>query len=179
MAARYRVPIVIAGFEALDLLRAILLCVRQINAGTCTVENEYSRAVQGSGNRKAQQLMQKLFVMRERFEWRGLGELPNSALAIAPEFAHLDAEQIFAATLSAHAKNRKQEDNKACACPSVLTGQTRPDQCTLFNNPCTPENPLGSCMVSSEGACAAYFNYQAVPLQIRPASSAAPELTEH
>lgn len=154
LAERYRVPIVISGFEPLDILHSILLLVKQINARKHQVENQYTRAVHPQGNRVAQQLIQQFLELRDSFEWRGLGDIPNSALSIRPEYQAFDAEVVFTIPES------KGVDNKACECPAVLRGQKKPTECKLFNKPCTPENPLGSCMVSSEGACAAYFRYQ-------------------
>jgi hydrogenase expression/formation protein HypD len=154
LAERYQLPIVISGFEPLDILHAILLLVRQINARTCQVENQYTRAVQEGGNHIAQSLIQKYMMLRAEFDWRGLGSMPNSALQIRPEYHAFDAEVHF------KIPECKNSENKACECPSVLKGQKKPTECKLFNNPCTPENPLGSCMVSSEGACAAYYRYQ-------------------
>jgi hydrogenase expression/formation protein HypD len=154
LAERYHVPIVISGFEPLDILHSILMLVKQINQSRYDVENQYTRAVSAKGNVKAQTLMQKYFELRDTFEWRGLGIMPESAIKIRPEFQDYDAEVQFTLSVS------KGSDNKACECPAVLRGQKKPTECKLFNNPCTPENPLGSCMVSSEGACAAYFQYQ-------------------
>ncbi len=153
VAADHRHPLVIAGFEPLDVLQAILLLIRQINAGEARVENEYTRAVTPEGNRKAQQLMAEVFMLRPRFEWRGLGELPDSALAIRPEFAEWDAERRF--TMPAI----QAADHKACACAEVLRGIKRPQDCKVFGTACTPDHPLGSCMVSAEGACAAHYHY--------------------
>lgn len=150
---QYKKPVVIAGFEPLDVLQAILLLVRQLNEGRADIENEFTRAVTWDGNLKARQLTDEVFMLREHFEWRGLGSLPLSALALRPELAHLDAEQRFIFTRG------QSKENKACECPSVLRGLKKPHQCKLFGNPCNPENPLGSCMVSSEGACAAYYSY--------------------
>jgi hydrogenase expression/formation protein HypD len=150
---QYKKPVVIAGFEPLDVLQAILLLVRQLNAGRAEVENEFTRAVTPQGNLKARQLMDEVFTLRDSFEWRGLGSLPRSALRVRPELAHLDAEERF--TFSAG----QSRENKACECPAVLRGLKRPSECKLFGDPCRPENPLGSCMVSSEGACAAYYSY--------------------
>ena len=153
VAAEYRRPLVIAGFEPLDVLQSILMLVRQINAGEARVENEYTRAVGVDGNRKAQQWMDEVFEVRSNFEWRGLGELPNSALAIRPAFADWDAERRFAVpTIQA-------SDHKACACGEVLRGVKRPEECKVFASACTPDHPLGSCMVSAEGACAAHYHY--------------------
>lgn len=154
LAERYQVPIVISGFEPLDILHSILMLVNQINQSRHQVENQYTRAVSSSGNQKAQNLIQQYFELREIFEWRGLGEMPKSAIKIRPEFQDYDAEAHFTFSES------KNIDNKACECPAVLRGQKKPNECKLFNNPCTPDNPLGSCMVSSEGACAAYFSYK-------------------
>jgi len=154
LAKNFQVPIVISGFEPLDILQSILMLIKQINQQSFQVENQYTRAVSAEGNAKAQALMAEYFELRERFEWRGLGEMPFSAIKIKAKFKHLDAEQCF------HLSKTTSCDNKACECPAVLTGQKKPTDCKLFNNPCTPENPLGSCMVSSEGACAAYYTYQ-------------------
>jgi len=160
LAENYQVPITISGFEPLDIIQSILMLVRQINAGTHQVENQYVRAVNTNGNAKAQSLMAQYFDLRDIFEWRGLGEMPASAIKIKEEFKRWDAEQHFDLSKSeAHSKAHSR-DNKACECPAVLTGQKKPTECKLFNNPCTPENPLGSCMVSSEGACSAYFTYK-------------------
>ncbi len=144
---------VIAGFEPLDVLQAISMLIRQINAGKAEVENEYTRAVGVEGNRKAQRLMEEVFTLRPGFEWRGLGWLPNSALAIRPEFAEWDGEYRFDIPAIQTA------DHKACACGEVLRGVKRPQDCTVFGTACTPDHPLGSCMVSAEGACAAYYHY--------------------
>ena len=153
VAAEYRRPLVIAGFEPLDVLQSILMLVRQINAGEARVENEYTRAVGAEGNRKAQQWMDEVFEVRSNFEWRGLGELPNSALAIRPAFADWDAERRFAVPAI------QASDHKACACGEVLRGLKRPEECKVFASACTPDHPLGSCMVSAEGACAAHYHY--------------------
>jgi hydrogenase expression/formation protein HypD len=146
-------PVVIAGFEPLDVMQSALMLIRQINAGRCEVENQYTRAVTPEGNRKAQQLMAETFALRDRFEWRGLGELPHSALGIADAFAELDAERRFPVAPG------ESRDVKGCECPSILRGVKTPTECKLFGTVCTPENPMGSCMVSSEGACAAYWTY--------------------
>jgi hydrogenase expression/formation protein HypD len=153
VAAEYHRPLVIAGFEPLDVLQAILLLIRQINAGEARIENEYTRAVSPEGNRKAQSIVAEVFTLRPSFEWRGLGELPNSALAIRPEYAEWDAERRFTVPTVVAA------DHKACACAEVLRGVKRPEQCKVFATACTPDHPLGSCMVSAEGACAAHYHY--------------------
>jgi hydrogenase expression/formation protein HypD len=149
----FRKPLVIAGFEPLDVMQAALMLVRQLNGRRCEVENQYTRAVTPQGNSKAQALMAEVFSLRDSFEWRGLGHLPDSALKIAPAYADLDAELRFPVSLG------EGKDVKGCECPSVLRGIKNPVDCKLFGTVCTPENPMGSCMVSSEGACAAYWSY--------------------
>ncbi|KAA5606270.1 hydrogenase formation protein HypD [Roseospira marina] len=148
-AARFGVPVVIAGFEPLDVLRAIVMLMAQINAGRATVETEYTRAVTATGNRTAQALMEQVFTVRESFEWRGLGALPASALRIRDAYAAWDAEARFSMP------PRTGREHPACACGSVLRGALAPHDCRLFGRACTPERPQGACMVSSEGACAA------------------------
>ena len=162
LAEDYQVPITIAGFEPLDILQSILMLVRQINSESCVVENQYQRAVNYEGNLKAQSLIRQYLSIRPSFEWRGLGEMPDSALRIRNEFKDFDAEYRYASLLTSNTPSQQAAENKACECPAVLTGQKKPSDCKLFNKPCTPENPLGSCMVSSEGACAAYYRYQPI-----------------
>ena len=152
-ARQYQKPIVIAGFEPLDVMQSALMLVVQLNQGRHQVENEYTRAVSREGNTKAQALMQQVFELRPTFEWRGLGLLDNSALRIRAEFADHDAEKRFDLP-GIHAS-----DVRGCECPSILRGLKRPTDCRLFGSVCTPDNPMGSCMVSSEGACAAYWSY--------------------
>jgi len=152
-ARRYRKPVVIAGFEPLDVIQAILMLVRQVNDGRAEVENEFVRAVGRNGNSAAQTLMDEIFELRESFEWRGLGEVPFSALRIRAEYAAFDAEKRF------DLHYRAVADNKACECGPILRGQKKPTDCRLFGSVCTPENPMGSCMVSNEGACAAHYAY--------------------
>lgn len=152
-AMQYNKPIVIAGFEPLDVMQSALMAIRLINQGRNIVENEYTRAVTREGNTKAQALMNDVFEVRDSFEWRGLGLIPYSALQIRTEFSEFDAEKRFPV------KAQGMTDIKACECPAVLRGQKKPLDCKLFGTVCTPENPMGSCMVSSEGACAAYFSY--------------------
>ena len=151
--AQHGKPVVIAGFEPLDVLQAVLMLVRQINDGRAQVENEYSRAVTPAGNAKAQAAMADVFEMRETFEWRGLGLLPASALRIRERYAAFDAERRFGVTPVAVA------DHKACECGAILRGAKKPQECKVFGTVCTPDNPIGACMVSSEGACAAYYSY--------------------
>jgi hydrogenase expression/formation protein HypD len=145
--------VVIAGFEPLDVMQAILMLVRQINDGRAEVENEFTRAVTREGNLKAQALVAEIFELRDSFEWRGLGSVPHSALQLRPEYAAFDAEQKFGVAYIA------VPDNKACECAAILRGEKQPQQCKIFGTVCTPQNPVGSCMVSSEGACAAHYSY--------------------
>jgi hydrogenase expression/formation protein HypD len=152
-AEEYRKPVVIAGFEPLDVMQAILMLVRQVNDGRAEVENEFTRAVTPEGNGAAQALVAEVFELRERFEWRGLGEVPYSALKIRPAYAAFDAEVRF----GLHYQG--VPDHKKCECGAILRGVKRPTDCTLFGTVCTPDNPMGSCMVSSEGACAAHYTY--------------------
>jgi hydrogenase expression/formation protein HypD len=152
-AEEYRKPVVIAGFEPLDVMQAIKMLVRQVNEGRAEVENEFSRAVDRDGNKKAQALVAEVFEMRKHFEWRGLNVLPYSALRIRGAFAEFDAEKRFPLGYQSVA------DHKACECGAILRGVKRPQDCKIFGTVCTPENPVGSCMVSSEGACAAHYTY--------------------
>ncbi|KQP15014.1 hydrogenase formation protein HypD [Pseudorhodoferax sp. Leaf267] len=152
-AQAYAKPVVIAGFEPLDVMQAVLMLVRQVNEGRAVVENEFTRAVTRSGNANAQALMDEVFELRESFEWRGLGEVPASALRLQPRYAAFDAEQRFGLGYKSVA------DNKACECGAILRGVKKPQDCKIFGTVCTPENPVGSCMVSSEGACAAHYSY--------------------
>jgi len=152
-AQEYGKPVVIAGFEPLDVMQAILMLVRQVNEDRAEVENEFTRAVTRDGNLKAQQLVGEVFELRRSFEWRGLGEVPYSALAIREAYAAFDAEKKFAL------ESRRVADNKACECGAILRGVRHPRDCRIFGTVCTPENPVGSCMVSNEGACAAHYTY--------------------
>lgn len=150
---RYQKPIVISGFEPLDILHSILMLVRQLNEGRCEVENQYTRAVSSAGSLISQQIMQAVLELRDSFEWRGLGFIPHSALKIRKAFQAWDAEYRFPLPASIG------KEVKGCECPSVLRGVKKPVDCKLFATVCSPENPLGSCMVSSEGACAAVYAY--------------------
>lgn len=152
-AEEYEKPVVIAGFEPLDVMQAILMLVKQLNEGRAEVENEFSRAVTREGNVKAQALVAEVFELRRSFEWRGLNEVPYSALRIKGKYRGFDAEARFGIEYRAVA------DNRACACGAILRGLKKPQDCKLFGTVCTPENPMGSCMVSSEGACAAHYTY--------------------
>ncbi len=152
-AEEFQKPVVVAGFEPLDVAQAILMLVRQVNAGRCEVENEYVRAVTRAGNRKAQDLVASVFELRASFEWRGLGQVPYSALKLREEFSAFDAEKVFAI------ETVPAQDNPACECGAILRGVKKPADCKLFGTLCTPETPMGSCMVSSEGSCAAHWTY--------------------
>jgi hydrogenase expression/formation protein HypD len=152
-AEEYGKPVVIAGFEPLDVMQAILMLVRQINHGRAEVENEFTRAVTRDGNLKAQALVSEVFELRRSFEWRGLGAVPYSALRIRSAYGAFDAERRFGL------ETRSVADNKACECGAILRGVKHPRDCKVFGTVCTPESPIGSCMVSSEGACAAYYSY--------------------
>jgi hydrogenase expression/formation protein HypD len=152
-ADEYRKPVVIAGFEPLDVMQAVLMLVRQANEGRAEVENEFTRAVTREGNRAAQAVVSEVFELRERFEWRGLGEVPYSALKIRPAFSVFDAERRFGLDY------KPVPDHKQCECGAILRGVKRPTDCKLFGTVCTPDSPMGSCMVSSEGACAAHYSY--------------------
>lgn len=149
---RFRVPVVVTGFEPLDLLEGILQCVRQLEAGECRVDNQYARSVRSAGNAAARQLVESVYEVCDR-PWRGLGTVPAGGLRLRREFAAFDAEQRFGPTqlpvISA----------SSCRSAEVLTGRLKPPQCEAFGTRCTPETPLGAPMVSSEGACAAYFRY--------------------
>ena len=152
-AEEYQKPVVIAGFEPLDVMQSALMLIRQLNEGRHEVENEYTRVVTRDGNVKAQQLVADVFELRREFEWRGLGLVPYSALKVKARFAAFDAERRFDVPAI------QGSEVKGCECPSILRGAARPTDCKLFGKVCTPENPMGSCMVSSEGACAAYWSY--------------------
>jgi hydrogenase expression/formation protein HypD len=152
-AEEFQKPVVIAGFEPLDVMQATLMCIRQLNEGRHEVENQYVRVVTREGNLKAQQLVADIFELRYSFEWRGLGLVPYSALRIKDAYADFDAERRF------NIVTKPSRDAKSCECPSILRGAKKPTDCKLFGTVCTPDNPIGSCMVSSEGACAAYWTY--------------------
>ena len=152
-AEEFRKPVVIAGFEPLDVMQAIKMLIRQVNEGRAEVENEFARAVSREGNLKAQELVAEVFEMRKTFEWRGLRVLPYSALRIRGTFGEFDAEKRFPLGYAS------VPDHKACECGAILRGVKRPQDCKIFGTVCTPENPVGSCMVSSEGACAAHYTY--------------------
>ncbi len=153
VAERYQKPVVIAGFEPLDVMQSIEMLVVMINEQRYGIENQYTRAVSPTGNIKSQQFIAQTLELRDRFEWRGLGYIAHSAMKIKKEFAAFDAELRFPMTIA------EGKEHKACECGAILRGAKKPQDCKLFATACTPENPLGSCMVSSEGACAAYYAY--------------------
>jgi hydrogenase expression/formation protein HypD len=148
----YHKPIVISGFEPLDIFQSIWMLLKQIVEQRCQVENQYNRLVEPDGNKNAIAAMNQVFAVRE-FEWRGLGEIPDSGFKIREQYAQFDAEVKFIIP------NQKIADHKACQCGEILKGVLKPWQCKVFGTACTPENPIGACMVSSEGACAAYYKY--------------------
>jgi hydrogenase expression/formation protein HypD len=149
----YGKPVVVTAFEPLDILHATFMLVRQIREGRCEVENQYTRVVRRDGNPRAIAAVEETMELRDTFEWRGLGWIDESAMRIRPEFAAWDAEERF------ELEGRRIEDPKACQCGEVLIGAIKPWECKVFGTACTPERPIGTCMVSSEGACAAYYNY--------------------
>jgi hydrogenase expression/formation protein HypD len=155
IAERYKIPIVVTGFEPVDILQGILMTIQQLEKGTYRVENQYSRAVRAEGNMYARELIAKVFETTDR-KWRGIGEIPQSGLALNSKFVAYDAEKIYTVT------NIKAHESAVCIAGLVLQGQKKPYDCTAFGNTCTPEHPLGAPMVSSEGACAAYFQYKNV-----------------
>ncbi len=152
-AEAFHKPVVIAGFEPLDVMQSVLMLIRQLNEGRHEVENEYTRAVTRDGNQKAQTRVAEVFELRPTFDWRGLGLVPDSALRIREDYAAFDAERHF--DLPAV----RAADLKGCECAAILRGVKSPPDCKLFGTVCTPDDPRGSCMVSSEGACAAYWSY--------------------
>ncbi len=147
-------PVVTSGFEPLDLLQSIVMLLRQLRAGEAKVENQYKRVVPWEGNLAALKAMAEVFELRPHFEWRGLGFISQSALRIRKEYAEWDSEQRF------DVPETRVADPKAAQCGEVLKGVLKPAQCKLFGKECTPEHPIGALMVSSEGSCAAYYNYE-------------------
>lgn len=155
LAEQHHVPCVVTGFEPLDVLRGIQLLARQVMTGRAEVENEYHRIVKPQGNRKAQQLLQRVFDVCDA-EWRGIGQIPGSGLKIREEFARFDAEQQLSVEVEA------PKEHNGCLCGEILKGKMTPKDCPLFRKECTPESPVGACMVSSEGTCAAAYKYGAL-----------------
>jgi hydrogenase expression/formation protein HypD len=149
----YRKPMVVAGFEPLDILQSIWMLLKQIKEGRAEVENQYARIVPNEGNDAALHAVSRVYELREFFEWRGLGSIDHSGVRLRDGYAHFDAERKFTVP------NVRIADPKSCQCGEVLKGAIKPWQCKVFGTSCTPENPLGALMVSSEGACAAYYQY--------------------
>jgi hydrogenase expression/formation protein HypD len=165
-AQTYNKPVVIAGFEPLDVMQAVYMLIQQINHGRACVENQFTRGVTREGNRKAQALVAEALQLRPSFEWRGLGALPHSAMRIKAHYGHFDAERRF------DMQEEPVRENAACQCPSIIRGVKKPTDCTIFGTVCTPRSPIGSCMVSAEGVCAAYYKYRRVQSSLVPAAHA-------
>jgi hydrogenase expression/formation protein HypD len=153
IAGIHHKPLVCAGFEPLDILQSVAMLLEQLRDGRAVVENQYTRVVPWDGNRKALEVINEVMELRPYFEWRGLGFISHSALKVREEYAAFDAEQRFAVP------GVRVADPKACQCGEVLKGVIKPWECKVFGTACTPETPIGTCMVSSEGACAAYYNF--------------------
>ncbi|HWQ94337.1 MAG TPA: hydrogenase formation protein HypD [Gammaproteobacteria bacterium] len=158
IARHYRKPIVVAGFEPLDILQSVWMVLKQIAEGRCEVENQYQRIVPETGNDQALSAVSRVFELREFFEWRGLGSIDHSGIRLRESYGRFDAERKFSVP------NLKIADPKSCQCGEVLKGVIKPWECKVFGRACTPETPLGALMVSSEGACAAYYNYGGVEM---------------
>ncbi|MZI92642.1 hydrogenase formation protein HypD [Vibrio sp. CAIM 722] len=154
----HHIPIVVAGFEPVDVLESVLMLVEQAAEREHRLDIQYKRVVSMAGNMAAQKLIDKIFTVRESFNWRGLGPIPHSALRLQDRYAHRDAEIEFKAILPTHAV----ADHKACRCGDILRGLATPADCRVFGKGCTPTRPMGSCMVSSEGACNAYYRYAGI-----------------
>lgn len=152
IAKKYKTPIAVSGFEPVDIMLSVLNIVEQMNANTYEVYNEYHRVVSKEGNLKAKSLMQTYFQPCD-FEFRGLGVIKDGGLCLKDEFSNLDASKVF------NCKVQSKDESKACICGQILRGLAKPYDCKVFAKACTPKNPIGSCMVSSEGACAAYYKY--------------------
>ncbi|MEZ5366836.1 MAG: hydrogenase formation protein HypD [Bryobacterales bacterium] len=159
LVSRYHTPIVVGGFEPLDLLQAILMLVTQLEAGEAKLENAYARSVRPEGNLPARGIVEQVFQVCDR-RWRGVGELPSSGWALRDEYAAFDAEKVF------DMEERGVEEPAECISAQILTGRKKPTDCPMFGGRCTPENPLGAPMVSAEGACAAYYRYRRHALEV-------------
>lgn len=151
----YKRPVVVSGFEPVDVMQGISMIVKQFVENRCELEIQYTRVVTENGNLNAQALMDKYFEKVDLFKWRGLGNVPRSGLKLRDTYAHIDAEVIYKDVLPI----AEVEDHKLCICGDILRGMAKPPECTIFGTACKPTSPLGSCMVSSEGACAAYYKY--------------------
>jgi hydrogenase expression/formation protein HypD len=154
-ASVYKRPVVVSGFEPVDVMQSIHMILKQLLEGRSEVEVEYARAVEKGGNKKAQELINKYFEKAPMFSWRGLGKVPKSSWQLKDEFAAYDAQKIYDSILS----KEECQDHKLCRCGDILKGLATPPDCTIFGTLCKPSNPVGSCMVSSEGACSAYYKY--------------------
>jgi hydrogenase expression/formation protein HypD len=155
----YGKPVVISGFEPVDVLQSVAQVLQQLADGRCEIENQYTRVVPYDGNTRALDVMQEVFELRPHFEWRGLGFISHSGLQLSRAYADFDAEQRYPVP------GVRVADPKACQCGEVLKGVIKPWECKVFGTACTPERPIGTCMVSSEGACAAYYNYGRIARQ--------------
>ena len=151
----YGTPVVVSGFEPVDVMHGISMIVKQKVEGRAEVEVEYSRSVDREGNVAAQKMVDETMEVRDTFRWRGIGDIPESALKLREKYAWMDAERVFAERLT----NEPIDDHKLCICGTILKGLAKPHECKVFGKACTPETPLGSCMVSSEGACNAYYRF--------------------
>ncbi|MDD5372668.1 MAG: hydrogenase formation protein HypD [Sulfurimonas sp.] len=154
-AQKYKKPLVVSGFEPVDVIKSLYMILKQFNEKRCEVEVEYSRSVTKEGNTEAQKLNEKFFERREHFRWRGIGDISKSALKLRDEYSWLDVEAVYKDILP----DQKIDDHKLCICGDILKGKANPKDCKVFGKACKPQTPLGSCMVSSEGACAAYYKY--------------------
>ena len=155
IAKQYGTPVVVSGFEPVDVMEGILQIIGQKNENRSDVDVQYSRAVTREGNKKAQAMIEQTMSVRDSFRWRGLGDISHSALQLRDSYAHLNADIVFSQFLS----SEPIDDHKLCICGSILKGLAKPNDCTVFGTACTPNSPLGSCMVSSEGSCNAYYRY--------------------
>ncbi|MBS1788389.1 MAG: hydrogenase formation protein HypD [Acidobacteria bacterium] len=162
IAAKYHVPIVVTGFEPLDILQGVLMCVKQLEEGRAEVENQYARSVRREGNRPAQELVSKVFTIVPR-KWRGVGEIPQSGLGLSDAYREFDAERRF------ELHDYTAEEPAECISGLIMQGVSKPHECPAFGTRCTPEMPLGAPMVSNEGACAAYYRYRRIQTRTVPA----------
>jgi hydrogenase expression/formation protein HypD len=158
LTAKHKVPIVVTGFEPVDILQGVYMCVKQLEEGRAEVENQYSRAVRRGGNLPAQQLVREVFEVVPR-KWRGVGEIPSSGLGLRPHYRRFDAEHRFGVA------DQRTEEPTECMSGLIMQGRLKPNECPAFGTICTPEHPLGATMVSNEGACAAYYRYRRVRIE--------------
>jgi hydrogenase expression/formation protein HypD len=160
IAAKYAVPIVVTGFEPVDILQGVLMCVTQLEQGRHEVENQYTRSVRTGGNIHAQELIAQVFEVVDR-KWRGIGGIPQSGLGVRPEYAAWDAEKKF------ELEGYTAEESPDCISGLIMQGRKKPSECPAFGTKCTPERPLGAPMVSTEGACAAYYRYRRIAVEVK------------